>query len=72
MVSPFKTGNGSILQSNIFTPATWYLGSSPTAGQSTSVYLTDSLGINPGCYWVITALVEGKITLKTAPTGSNR
>ena len=72
MVSPFKTGNGLILQSAMHTPAGWYLDASPTAGRSTSVYLTNEGLVKPGCYWAVTALLEGKIRLKTAATGSNR
>ena len=73
MVSPFKTGNGLIFELNFYTPEAWFLHGSPTAGKSTSVCLIDrGLGIDDGCFWAVTALLEGKITLKTAATGSNR
>ena len=74
MVSPFKTGNGLVLESNVYTPAIWFLDSSPTAGKSTSVYLNTAreFRTHPGCYWEVIGLPEGKIRLKTVATGSNR
>ena len=78
MVSPFQTGNGIALESTIYTPPpgpdTWYLDSSPTAGKSTSVYLSNNKDFktNPGCYWAVTAMTQGKIILTTVATGSDR
>ena len=78
MVSPFKTGNGIAFESPIHTPPpapdTWYLDSSPSAGKSTSVYLSNykDFETHPGCYWEVIALTENKITLKTVAKGSDR
>ena len=78
MVSPFKTGNGIVLRSTIYTPPpgpwAWYLDSSPTAGKSTSVYLSSNRDFktHPGCYWEITTIGQSKLRLKTIATGSDR
>ena len=53
----------------------WYLNSSPNAGKSTSVYLSDKrdFRINPGCYWLIYETLSDGIRLKTVvSTGSSR
>ena len=70
MVSPFKTGNGLVFQSDKSTVGhNWYLNSSPNAGKSTSVYLSDKrdFRINPGCYWLIYETLSDGIRLKRCP-----
>ena len=73
MVSPFKTGNGLILESTIYTPETWYLEAFPTAGRSLSVSLShNGLGLRPGVYWEVTALLNNRISLRTVDKSTAR
>ena len=74
MVSPFKTGNGIVLESAFYTFNSWYMDSSLTAAKNTSVYLSNSMDFetHPGCYWAVTALPNTRIQLKSVTTGSNR
>ena len=75
MVSPFKTGNGIVLQTDESTVYhSWYLDSSPGAGKSTSVYLSDSMDFRThrGCYWQLYALSNNTIRLRTVSPGSKQ
>lgn len=73
MVSPFKTGNGLVLQSDKSTVgASWYLDSAPSAEKSTSVYLSErrDFRTHRGCYWQIILRPDNTLRLKTVSEGS--
>ena len=58
MTSPFDTGKDLVFKSMSTVGSKLYLNSSPGAGKTTSVYLSDSLDYtkNPGCHWKCTFL----------------
>ena len=64
-----------VLQSDKATySASWYLDSSPGAGKSTSVYLSEKRDFrtHPGCYWLLAAGSGNTIRLKTVSSGSKQ